>query len=190
MKKTFELFVPETLSFKKKTVDFPPDFITGYSEPIPPYATIGLGLIKNLQQVLREDLPQQHRTFLENCVVAEILPYLFCYQFEDNFKDYGERRDWYIKLEKTDKDLHEVLSNNKYRKRRIESVLRYAKHFAGTQETIRVRTLVETHYNLDNPYKFQTEDWNFKYKIAEAVCELTVMLTKDILQDVRQKIAA
>lgn len=199
MKKIFNLFDPEKLSFRKKSIEFPPAFIKNYSEPILYYSTLGLDLIKDLDQTLKEDLRIQDRTLLKNCVAKEILPYLFCYQFEDQYKngteqrdfeDYIERRRFYEKLKEDNPDLHEVVSYNKYRKRKIEPVLRYAKHFGMTNQTIRIRSLVEQHYDLDNPYKFQTEDWNLKYRVAEAVCELAVELTKEIILDVKQKIAA
>lgn len=193
------LYCPKNLSFEEKSVEFPPDFITNFREPTPHYSMIGLNLLKKLDLVLKETLQIEDRTFLNNCVIDEILPILFCYEFEDQyicgiekrgFRDYSERRIFYNNLEKENPDLHKVVSHNKYRKRRIESVLRYAKHFGTSNQTTQVRSFVENLYDIDNPYKFQTEDWNFKHRIAEAVCELTVELTNEILLDVRRKIAA
>lgn len=191
MKKTFVLFDAKNMNFKKRRVKFSAPYITKYYERDGNLVKEGEIILKEAKALLlQEDLPVQHKTFLQNVLIKEILPYFFCYRFEDNFKTYTERRTFYLKLMKKRSVLHEVLSLNQYRKRRIENILRYAKHFATTKETRGFLALVESKYDLDSPYVFQEESYEHKRIVADCIAKLAVSLSKDILFDVEQKIAA
>lgn len=179
------LFNPYTLGFDQMTTNADLYFIKSITNPDPNDVDRAKILLDEIKGRLEKPITEREKMQIE-FIREEVLPYPFAYEIQDFFEDYETRRDFYLKsLEPKDPATHHILSHNKLRKKRIESVMNYVKIFGENQD----RTLlsqIEEYYNLDNPYDFQKTLDEEKSEVAKMVTRLALSVMENNL--LREKI--
>lgn len=182
MKKIFVLFNPYTLGFNQLTISGDPEFVTNIISPSPEDRDRGLLLIEEAKRMKLEleKIPSGKAVTEFNLFCEGIMPYIFCNEISDLYTDYITRRTSYMALEFFDPALHYILSQNKYRKKRIENVLNLGKYYA-VGNTRSILAQAENLYDLDNPYKFQTASNEAKHDLSKLVTSIAFSILEEYL---------
>ncbi len=185
MEKIFILFNPYTLGFDQMTTNADLYFIKDILNPDPNDVDRAKILLEEIKEKLGQPITQSERMKLR-VIHDEILPYPFAYEIHDVYEDYETRRDFFLKsLLPKDPATHHILSHNKLRKRRIESVMNYTKLFGGNQDRV-LLSQIEERYSLENPFKFQQAPNKEKSEVAKMVTRLSLSVMENTL--LREKI--